>query len=486
MTIEEKMAQLMQGDVSNWINTTSGAFNMSGLVANMETKAGQFYVGYPISWQLLTHGIKLGQDYLIDNTRLGIPALVQTEGIHGFLIGNATIFNSPIGQACSFNRELVQKMAVQIGIEAQTLGANQLFAPLADLARELRYGRVEETYGEDGYLAGEMAYSYVVGLQSRNVSAMIKHFAAYSNPEQGLNTGPVHGGERELRTTWLPSYKRGIVDAGVYAIMSAYSSYDGIPLIASEHILTEILRDEWGYDFWVSSDAGATDRLSNPFEICAVGDMECITLNALPAGNDVEMGGGSFNFRTIPALVQSGQLSIDVVNTAVARELRAKFTLGIFEHPYTVAPSGDWDKLINNADAKQLARDLDKESIVLLQNPSKTLPISKTSKVAVIGPFASGFMNYGDYVVNNSMVRGVQYLEGIQNALGSNASVTYAMGCERWSNDESGFPEAIAAAEAADVAVVIVGTWSRDQVQLWEGLNATTGEHVDLVSHATV
>lgn len=479
MTIEEKMAQLMQGDISNWINTTSGAFNQSGLVANMQTKAGQFYVGYPISWELLTYGIKLGQDYLMNNTRLGIPALVQTEGIHGFLIGNATIFNSPIAQACSFNRTAIQQMGVQIGVEASALGSSQLFAPLADLARELRYGRVEETYGEDAFLAGEMAYSYVVGLQSENVAATVKHFAAYSNPEQGLNTGPVHGGERELRTTWLPSYKRAIIAGGAYSIMSAYSSYDGVPLIADEHILTEILRTEWGYEYYVTSDAGATDRLSNPFQICAVGDMECITLNAIQAGNDVEMGGGSFNFRTIPALVASGQLNIDVVNTAVARELRTKFSIGLFEHPYRIVSAAEQNATINNQEAKDLARSIDRESIVLLQNPSQTLPISKSSKVAVIGPFASGFVNYGDYVVYQSQYRGVEYLQGIENAIG-NENIIYAQGCERWSNDESGFPEAVAAAEAADVAVVIVGTWSRDQQELWEGLNATTGEHVDV------
>lgn len=195
-----------------------------------------------------------------------------------------------------------------------------------------------------------------------------------------------------------------------------------------------------------------------------------------------QMGGGSFNFRSIPWLVGNGTLDISVVDTAVSRLLRAKFTAGLFENPYPAAPAGEWSSLINTQAAKTLARNLDKESIVLLQNPNKTLPLSKTDKIAVIGPMASGFMNYGDYVVYESQYRGVQYLEGIQNASGSNASITYAQGCERWSNDQSGFPEAIAAAESADVAVVIIGTWSRDQVELWEGLNATTGEHVDVSS----
>lgn len=194
------------------------------------------------------------------------------------------------------------------------------------------------------------------------------------------------------------------------------------------------------------------------------------------------MGGGSFNYRSIPWLIGNGTLDVSVVDTAVSRLLRAKFTAGLFENPYPAAPKSQWTNLINTPAAKQLARDLDKESIVLLRNPNKTLPLSKSDKIAVIGPMASGFMNYGDYVVYKSQYRGVQYFEGIQNAVGpsANATITYAQGCERWSNDQSGFPAAIAAAKAADVAVVIVGTWSRDQQELWQGLNATTGEHIDV------
>jgi len=208
---------------------------------------------------------------------------------------------------------------------------------------------------------------------------------------------------------------------------------------------------------------------------------DCVTLNALPAGTDVEMGGGSFNYRSIPSLVRSGQLPESIVDTAVSRLLHTKFRLGLFEHPTSIPPQSEWPNIINNAYAKTLARDLDRESIILLKNDHNILPISKTAKVAVIGPMAYGYMNYGDYVVYESQYRGVTPLQGIRNAIG-NSSVTYAQGCERWSLDESGFPAAIAAAKSADVAVVVVGTWSRDQTQLWEGLNATTGEHVDLSS----
>jgi beta-glucosidase len=189
MTIEEKTAQLIQGDISNWINTTTNAFNSSGLEWNFDVRAGQFYVGYPMLPEWISGGIKIGQDYLMHNTTLGIPALTQTEGIHGLLVGNATIFNSPIAHACSWDPQLIHDMAVVIAKESQALGINQLFAPVVDLARELRFGRVEETYGEDHFLAGEMGYNYVKGVQSLNVSATVKHFAGFSMPEQGLNTG---------------------------------------------------------------------------------------------------------------------------------------------------------------------------------------------------------------------------------------------------------------------------------------------------------
>ncbi|KAL4753334.1 hypothetical protein BDW72DRAFT_201673 [Aspergillus terricola var. indicus] len=459
MTIEDKVGQLMQGDITNWMDADTGEFNYTGLEENMKIKAGMFYVGYPVPWDWIATNVKRAQDYLLENTTLGIPAFVQTEAIHGFLIGNATIYNSPIAYGCSFNRKLIHDMARLISQEALALGVNQLFAPVVDLARELRFGRVEETYSEDPYLAGEIGYQYVTGLQSLNVSAQVKHYAGFSQPEQGINTAPVHGGERYLRTT-----------------------YDGIPAVADYHLLTEILREEWGYEYFVISDAGATDRLCNAFHTCESSpiDSESVTLQALPAGNDVEMGGGSFNFRTIPQLLESGQLDIETVDTAVSRVLRSKFALGLFESPYPGAPKEEWDNLIHTKEAVNLARELDKESIVLLENHDNILPLKKTGDIAVIGPMAHGYMNYGDYVVYRSQYRGVTPLDGIKAAVGDSGTVHYAQGCERWSNDQSGFEEAIAAAEKSDVAIVVVGTWSRDQQELWQGLNATTGEHVDV------
>ena len=267
---------------------------------------------------------------------------------------------------------------------------------MADLARELRYGRVEECYGEDAFLAGTMAAHYVKGVQSHNVSAMVKHYAGVSAPEQGLNVAPVQKGERELRTTWLPSYRKAIMEGGAYAIMSAYHSWDGIPAVADYHTLTEILRGEWGYEYWVTSDAGATDRLCNSFKMCRSKptiDMDAVTLLALPAGNDVEMGGGSFNFRKIPDLVESGKLDIKVVDTAVSRVLRAKFVQGIFENPYMAVSEEKAATIIHTQESRDVARQLDAESIVLLENHNNVLPIKKDANVAVIGPMADGWMN---------------------------------------------------------------------------------------------
>jgi beta-glucosidase len=371
------------------------------------------------------------------------------------------------------------------------LGINQIFAPVMDLARELRFGRVEETYGEDHFLAGEFGYSYVRGIQSQNVSSTVKHFAGFSAPEQGLNTGPVHGGERELRTTWLPAFKRAIIDADAWSIMGAYHSYDGIPSVADHHLQETILREEWGYKYFVTSDAGATDRLCCTFKMCQCKtedrpiDREAVTLYTLPNGNDVEMGGGSYNFEMIPELVEAGKLDIEIVDRAVARQLRTKFVMGLFENPYQGIPLDTTDTVIHTEESVALARKLEAESIVLLENKNHTLPLPKSANIAVIGPMAN-FTNLGDYVVKGSADHpaNVNPLQGIQHA--STGKVTYAKGCEHWSADESGIPEAVAAAKAADVAIVLVGTWSRDQFELWQGVNATTGEHVDVASLSLV
>ncbi|RGP61833.1 beta-glucosidase [Fusarium longipes] len=464
MSIEDKTAQLIQGDMTNYLNLTTEVVNKTGLEWNFKYRANSIWTGLYANMTTIKKAAKLGQDYLMKETELGIPAFVQSEGLHGVLILNGTIFNSPIGMGCSFNPELIEKMADIIATESRALGINQLFSPQVDLARELRFGRVEECFSEDPYLAGEMGYRYVKGLQGGGVSAMVKHYAAFATPEQGINTAPVHGGERQLRSLYLPPFKRAIIDGGATSVMSSYNSYDGVPVVSDSHLLTDILRDEWDYKYYVISDAGGTARLAQAF-------------HALPAGNDAEMGGGYWSFEIIPELVKAGKLDEKIVDTAVSRVLRSKFEMGLFEKPFTgVSDDKIWD-YVNTKAHKKVARQLDAESIVLLENHESTLPLKKDANVAVIGPMAHGYVNYGDYVIHTAMTRGVTPYDGIRAA--SKGNVTFTQGCERWSSDESGFEDAVSAAEAADVAVVVVGTWTRDQNELWGGLNATTGEHID-------
>lgn len=195
----------------------------------------------------------------------------------------------------------------------------------------------------------------------------------------------------------MPSYKRAIMDAGAYSAMSAYHCYDGVPAVSNAYMLTDILRTSWGFKYFVMSDAGGTDRLCTSFNLCAAKpiDSEAVVSMALTAGTDTEMGGGSYNYEKIPQMVRSGKLSQTVVDTAVSRVLRAKFALGLFEKPYQGVPDDKAKDYINTPEAIKLARDIDAESIVLLENHDNVLPLKKSANVAVIGPMAHGFMNVG-------------------------------------------------------------------------------------------
>ncbi|KAG8966842.1 hypothetical protein FRC03_011256 [Tulasnella sp. 419] len=257
MSLEEKVSQLIQGDINGWIvspwdpldNTLS--HNATGLVEMMKYKSGSIWAGYQMPYEKFVYAVEVGQRYLMENTTLGIPALIQSEGLHGFT-NNGTIWPSPIGLAASFDPDLLKKAAATISDEAEGLGINHIFAPVLDLGRELRWGRVEEGFGEDPYLTGVMAEAYVDGLQNgsrRNTSstavarmaATCKHFAAFGSPQGGLNLAPVAGGERELRTIYLPPFQKACMKA--LSIMSAYSAYDGVPAPADYHMLVDIVRN---------------------------------------------------------------------------------------------------------------------------------------------------------------------------------------------------------------------------------------------------
>jgi beta-glucosidase len=491
MTLEEKVAQLIQGDINGWMpnlndpldNTLS--FNQTGLEDMMRVKGGAIWAGYLMPWQKLKFAIEVGQRYLLENTTLGIPALIQSEGLHGFT-NNGTTFPSPLALASSFNTDLLTKIAESISDEAEGFGVNHIFAPVLDLSRELRWGRVEENFGEDPFLTGEMGHAYVTGLQSgrrRNTSdtaiarmaATCKHFAAFGSPQGGLNLAPVSGGERELRTMYLKPFQRACMDS--LSIMTAYHSYDGVPAVSDKFLLTDILRDEMGYKYWVTCDAGAIDRLINNHRTCST--RECAAKAALENGLQGEMGGGTYTYLTLADQVEAGTVDEKFIDQTVEYMLRVKFSMGLFENPY---PYDDFEETLRTSETRELLHQMEQEAIVLLENKNDLLPLSKSiDSIALIGP-QSDRVTFGDYVFFNATNNALSPLAGFTELL-ANTSVTinHAQGASLWSNDQSEFAEAIAAAKASDVAIVMVGTWSLDQTFLWTpGTNATTGEHVDL------
>ncbi|GJE97260.1 glycoside hydrolase family 3 protein [Phanerochaete sordida] len=489
MTLEEKVAQLIQGDIDGWMNMTDPlddtlVFNSTGLQETMAQKAGAVWAGYLAPWSKIVFAIETGQRYLMENTTLGIPAIFQTEGLHGFT-DNGTIWPSPIGLAASFNTALLQQAAASIADEAEGLGYAQAFAPVLDLSRELRWGRVEENYGEDPFLTGEMGHAYVTGLQSgrrRNasstavarVAATCKHFAAFGSPQGGLNIAQVSGGERELRTTYLKPFNRACVDS--LSIMTAYSSYDGVPAVANTHLLTDILRNEWGYQYFVTCDAGSIDLLITTHGTCA--DRECAARTGIENLSG-EMGGGTYTYLTLPDQVRAGNISVSYIDDTVKTILRTKLALGLFENPY---PYDDYLETLRTSQTKELLHQMERETIVLLENRNNVLPLSKDiGSVALIGPQVDR-VTFGDYVFFNASLNGISPLAGFTQLLAnSSTKINFAEGCKLWSEDESGFADAVAAARASEVALVMVGTWSLDQTLLWTpGTNATTGEHVDL------
>ncbi|KAI0766208.1 glycoside hydrolase [Trametes elegans] len=490
MTLEEKVSQLIQGDMNGWMDfgdplDDTKTFNQSGLEDMLSQKAGAVWGGYQTPWDKFVFGVTVGQRYLMEKTTLGIPALIQSEGLHGFT-NNGTIWPSPIGLAASFNPELLQQAATTIADEAEGLGVSQIFAPVLDLSRELRWGRVEENFGEDPFLTGEMGAAYVTGLQlgrRRNTSsstiarmaATCKHFAAFGSPQGGLNIAQVTGGERELRSSYLKPFNRACVEA--LSIMTAYSSYDGVPAIVNKHLLTDILRNEWGYKYYVTSDAGSVDLLITTHGTCET--RGCAAKAALENGLSGEMGGGTYTYLTLLDQVRAGTVDVKFVDETVKSILRTKFALGLFENPY---PYDDFLSTLRTSETRELLHEMERETIVLLENRDNTLPLSKSiGSIALIGPQVDR-VSFGDYVFFNASNNGISPLSGFTQLL-SNTSVqlNYAEGCKLWSDDPSGIQAAVDAAKVSDAAVVMVGTWSLDQTLLWTpGTNATTGEHVDL------
>ncbi|MBW7884101.1 MAG: glycoside hydrolase family 3 C-terminal domain-containing protein [Caldilineaceae bacterium] len=441
------------------------------------------------------------QNYLVEQTRLGIPAMVHDECCSGVLARGATIFPQIIGLASSWEPELVQAMTSVIRTQMRALGIHHGLAPVLDIGRDPRWGRIEETFGEDPYLTASMGAAYVRGLQgedwSKGVVATGKHFIGYSMPEGGLNWAPSHIAPRELRELHLLPFEAAVREAGLATVMNAYHELDGVPCAASRQLLTEILREEWGFQGVVVSDYFAINQLVSYHRLAQ--DKAAAARLTLEAGMDLELPSiDCFKQPLIDAVAQ-GELPEALIDRSVRRMLAMKFAFGLFENPY-VAPDGV-AAILDSADQRALAHQLAQKSIVLLKNAQGLLPLPKTiGSLAVIGPNADSTRNLvGDYAypahieslvelsaqdlldtpmpeemerVDDS-VPTVTVLQGIRQAVSAQTQVRYARGCDVLDPSTDGFAAAVAAAREADVAVVVVG----DKAGLT--LDCSTGEFRD-------
>lgn len=460
MTVEEKVAQL----ASSYLDkvTDAGVFSEAKMAKAVEDLGigllHSFQWGVNRNTLQQMEASNAAQRYLMEKTRLGIPAILTGEGVHGHLSTGATIFPHAIALASSFDTDLVGQVAAVIAKEARSAGVAQILSPVLDLAREPRWGRVQETYGEDPYLAARMGVAYVKALQgpgpeidSEHCAAMPKHFAAHGSPESGINLGPVHAGEREIRDTYLPAFEAAVREAGAMAVMPAYHELDGIPCAASKWLLTKILREEWGFEGYTYSDWEAIDMLYTFHK--TADSLQEAGRQAIEAGMDVEAPQPVCFGRRLLELVQAGIVSVSTIDAAVRRVLRAKFLLGLFENPYC-----DIDRaraVRNCAEHRALARKAAQESIILLKNDGGLLPLdSNLSSIAVIGPNAD-VPRLGDYSGSNDCL--VTVLDGIRAAASPGSNVTYARGCGVWELDTGGIAEAVEAARNADVAILVLG-----------------------------
>ena len=394
------------------------------------------------------------QRIAVEESRLKIPLLYGFDVIHGY----RTILPVPLAEASSWDPAVAERSASIAAAEARSAGVHWTFAPMVDIARDARWGRIVEGSGEDPYLGGSFARARVRGFQGRDygapdkVLACAKHWVAYGAAEAGRDYNTTDMSERTLREIYFPPFKAA-VDSGVGTLMSAFNDLNGVPASANPFTLTQVLRGEWKFDGFVVSDYTAVQELIN--HGLAANEKEAARL-ALNAGVDMEMVSRDFNQHG-PDLLRSGQLSQATIDEAVRRILRIKFRLGLFEHPY-VDETRERSVILSPANVAA-ARELATRSMVLLKNERETLPLSKEVKsIALIGPLADDQQDLlGSWSGDGRAGEAVTLLAGIKAKLSASTKINYAKGCDTNSDSTEGFAEAARVARDSDVVIVAVG-----------------------------
>lgn len=415
------------------------------------------------------------QHIAVDSTRLGIPLIFGFDVIHGF----RTTFPVPLGEAASWDMDQIRKSERVAATEATAEGLNWVYAPMVDIARDPRWGRIVEGAGEDPYLGSQIAKARVMGFQGTDLSApntvvaCVKHFAAYGAATAGRDYNTVDMSRLTLFNDYLPPYKAA-VDAGVGTVMTAFDDLNGIPATANHYILTDILKKRWGFKGFVVTDYTSINELINhgiAADSAQAGEL------AANAGVDMDMQGAIFENK-LPGLVKSGKVSMDRVNDAVRRILRIKYKLGLFADPYRYVSNERQKNDILTPENLKVARQMARESIVLLKNQNNLLPLSKhIHTLAVIGPLANDQEDLiGPWAGAGNYHDAITLLDGIKKAVSPGTRILYAKGSDNaiGDTDESGFAKAVNVARRADVVILAVGEKSSMSGE------ASSRAHIDL------
>jgi beta-glucosidase len=441
------------------------------------------------------------QRFFVENSRLGIPIIFHEECLHGHAGIDATSFSQPIGLGATFDPNLIERLFAMTAAEVRARGAQQALTPVVDVARDPRWGRVEETYGEDPYLNGVLGVAAVKGFQGdgkfkdkKHVIATLKHFAAHGQPEAGNNCAPVSISERHLRETFFATFKKALEEGGAISVMASYNEIDGVPSHASRWLLRDVLRKEWGFQGFVVSDYYAIRELAERPELYGhhvARDGKEAAYLAVKAGVNIELPEPDC-YNHLVELVQEGMLEEADLDELVAPMLEYKFKLGMFESPYTDPDLAE--TLVGCKEHEQLALEAARKTITLLKNEARVAPLdpNKQQTLAVIGPNADRVL-LGGYSGKPKHVSTV--LEGIRNRVGNSAKVLHHEGCKitvggGWwidevvpsdpAEDRRSIAEAVEVARQADVIVLAVGGNEQTSREAWMGNHLGDRTSLDL------
>ncbi|WP_404405763.1 glycoside hydrolase family 3 N-terminal domain-containing protein [Jeotgalibacillus malaysiensis] len=451
MTIEEKVAQLSQL-AGPFFKGSSNSGHITGPMASLQVTEKQIQNAGSVLGVSGASEVRSIQQKHIEENRLGIPLIFMADIVHGF----RTIFPIPLALGCSWDPGLAKKSAEAAGREAAASGVHVTFAPMVDLVRDPRWGRVMESTGEDPYINGLFAKAFVEGFQRESltdnheaVAACVKHFAAYGAAEAGRDYNTVDMSERQLRESYLPAYKAAL-DAGCEMVMTAFNIVDGIPATANRKLMRDLLRDEWGFNGVLISDWGAVKELI-PHGV-AENEKEA-ALKAMTAGLDIEMMTACYA-QHAEDLIKEGQLDESLLNEAVTRVLELKEKMGLFDDPYRGISSERESEIVGCSEHRELSREIAAKSIVLLKNHHYTLPIKPEQRIALVGPFAKSQDLLGPWSAEGK----IEEVTSIEHAFEEqNLTFTAAEGCGIHQHDDSLTAQAIDIADQSDVVVLTLG-----------------------------